>query len=301
MFRSALAISLFSAFSYVAASPLYVKNDNLTYSGTITRYGSEADARARTNALTPAVSIDTAVNGANSTIKNSRDGNVQVSESAPSAYASVNEAVFQTAWYFTNETSLNRNINGWGNPNNRNEGFVQFLDRGTNAARVPTVNGGWSNSYTTFNLSITGGDGDYGNFARLWAAPSTLGSSTAGLFLDFNLNLTAQFLSAATLSATTSWYETNVMPSNLFGTATGIFLNDSSQPTLNGYYAFDFVLTNANNSFAFANGATWNNASGGIAPTSLFAAPGITNIPLPSTLALMSVLFVCLIGRTRAI
>jgi hypothetical protein len=292
LFRSTLALALVAASTFAFADPLYVKNDNLTYSGTVSRYGTEADARARTNAIS-STAIQTATNGANTTFPGARDGNIEVSQNAPSPYFTTNEVAFQTAWYFTNETGPNRVIDGWGNPNNRNEGFVQYIDR----TNVPSVTGGWSNGYTTFNLNIAGGDGDFGNFARLWAAPSTLGSSTGGLFVDFNLNITAQFLTAATLSGTSNWYETNVMPSNLTGTASGVFLNQSSQTALNGYYAFDFALTNAGNSWAFNNNATWNNATTPIGSQSLFAAPAQANVPLPSTLLLVGFMAIGLIAR----
>jgi hypothetical protein len=277
--RSAVSILIASSSSLAMASSLYVNFDNFNYSGTISRYNSQADAQARTNA-TVTTTIATALNGSSATLPGARDAQAYIAQGTPTAYANSNEAAFLTAWYFINPNTT-QTINGWGNPNNTNNGFVQYIDQ----TNVPVVTGGWTNAYTRFQVSINGGTGDSLNLARLWAAPSPLGNSTAGTFVDFNLNLTADFLTAAALSSTTSWYETNVMPAAVSGSASGVFLNNSSETSVNGYYSFDFSL--AKGSWAANNLATWNNDGIRVAPQSFFAAPESAAVPLPSSLALI--------------
>jgi hypothetical protein len=277
--RPVVSILLATSTSFAMADAVYVNFDNFNYAGTISRYSSEADARARINA-TSTTPIATALNGTSATLNNARDAQTFVAQGATVAYGISNEAAFLTAWYFINPNTTNT-TNGWGNPNNTNNGFVQYIDQ----TNVPVVTGGWSNGYTQFRVGISGGTGDSSNFARLWAAPSELGGSTAGTFVDFNLNLTAEFLSAATLSTTTAWYETSVTPSTVGGAVSGVFLNNSTTTALNGYYSFDFTL--ANGSWAAANSATWQNAGLRIAPQSFFAAPASATVPLPSSLALI--------------
>jgi hypothetical protein len=291
--RAAFSIFLATTSTFASASALYVNFDNFNYSGTISRYNSEADARTRTNAITT-TPIATAVNGSSSTLTNARDAQAFIAQGA-SPYSIANEAAFLTAWYFINPNTTNT-TNGWGNPNNTNNGFAQYIDLTT----APVVAGGWNNSYTQFQVSINGGTGDSSNLARLWAAPSPLGSSTAGTFVDFNLNLTADFLAAATLSSTTSWYETNAMPSAVMGSVSGVFLNDSSATSVNGYYAFDFTLVGG--SWAAANAATWNdNNTRRVAPQSFFAAPAIATVPTPSGLALIGLGLLALVGNRKKI
>jgi PEP-CTERM motif len=289
--RSAVSVLLATSTSFAMANALYVNFDNFNYSGTISRYNSQADAQARTNA-TSTTAIATSLNGTSATLTNARDAQAFISRGASTAYGINNEAAFLTAWYFINPNTTNT-TNGWGNPNNTNNGFVQYIDVTT----VPVVAGGWSNGYTQFNVSINGGNGDASNFARLWAAPSELGGSTAGTFVDFNLNLTADFVSAATVSSTTAWYETNAMPSAVSGTANGVFLNDSTTPSLNGYYSFDFAL--ASGSWAANSSATWNNAGTRIAPQSFFAAPESASVPLPSSLALIGLGILAFISNRK--
>lgn len=272
-----LALMALVASGSINASPLYISYDNFNYSGTVTRYATLADAQAATNAIS-STSIATATNGSSQTLSNARDGNVYVASSSP-GYDPSNLSYFSTAWYFTTTPA---NGNGWGNPNNTNTGFVQYYD--TSAA--PVVSGGWSNGNTRFTLDIAGGDGDSGNFARLWAAPSIGGPSgdTAGVFRSFHLNLVADFVAAATFNGGTGWYDTAADPTNLSGSAVGIFENQSTtNASLNGFYAFDFSFDPG--SWAGANGATWSGGSASYGPSSFFAAP----VPEPATSALVGI------------
>lgn len=267
-----LGVTLASLMSAAYAdAPLFVSYENLNYSGTVTRYGSLSDAQLGINALSTN-SIVTATNGSESTLTNARDGQVFVGRAAP-GYVAPDYAYFSTAWYFTQTPA---NGYGWGNPNNTNNGFIQFYNYG---ALATTVNGGWSNAGSTFTLTLAGGDGDSDNAARLWAPDNVGGpaSVTGGTFRAFNLNMVASFASAATLNGSTGWYETNADPTSLSGSVTGIFENlSASDPSVNGFYGFSFTL--AQGSWAANVGATY---PGGIAPA-VFAAP----IPEPEAYGL---------------
>lgn len=276
MFKKSLAIAALLAAGSALADPLYVSYDNFNYSGTVTRYASEADATTKTNPIST-TAITTVSNDTRSTLTNARDGNLYVAKDASASY-DADLAYFSTAWYFTTFPALG---NGWGNPNNTNTGFVQFYDGST----TPTVTGGWSNSLTTFTVDVSGGDGDTGNYARLWAAPKTGGPSgdTSGVFRAFHLNLVADFAAAAVFNPITGWYEADANPAALSGTATGIFENQSTtDASLNGFYAFDFSF--APGSWASANAATWGN--GAYSPSAFFAAPAAAPVPEPGALAL---------------
>lgn len=255
------------------AGPLYISYDDFNYAGTVTRYSSLADAQAGTHAIST-TSIATATNGAQSTLSNARDGQVYVASNA-AAYDPTNTAYFSTAWYYSTTPASGA---GWGNPNNTNNGFVQYYD--TSAG--PVVSGGWANGYTQFSLGISGGDGDTSNAARLWAAPLIGGpaSDTAGTFREFQLYLAADFAAAAVLNGGTGWYESAVDPTALTGSVIGIFENQSTNTSLNGFYAFNFSL--APGSWATLAGATYS----GYGPSGFFAAPAAA-VPEPTSLSLL--------------
>lgn len=268
-----------------ADAPLFVSYENLNYSGTVTRYGSLEDAKAGSNAL-GTHTIATATNGSQSTLPNARDGQVFVGRSAP-GYATPDYAYFSTSWYFTETPG---NGYGWGNPNNTNDGFIQFYNYGTLAT---TIDGGWSNAGKTFTLNMSGGDGDSDNAARLWAPDNVGGpaSVTGGTFHAFDLGMVASFTNAATVNGSTGWLESNATPMSLTGSVTGIFENQGTDTSVHGFYAFNFTL--ANGSWAADVGATY---PGGIIP-SVFAAP----VPEPEAygLALAGLAVVGLFGARR--
>jgi len=193
-------------------------------------------------------------------------------------------------------------MNGWGNPNNTNNGFFQYLDTGGFNPGV-TISGGWQPGYTVFTLSLTGGNGDDGNAARLWNAPATGGPAgdTAGTFTSFALNLTATFATPATLNTITGWYEQwNVMPTSVTGTITGNFLNDSTTNTgANGLYSFAFTISGPG-SWAADTSAFWRTAGGQeIVVRSRWAAPAVAPVPEPATLAVFGLALVGLAAARR--
>lgn len=255
-----------------ADSPLYASYENMNYAGTVTRYATLADAQNQTNALRTDT-IATATNETRSTLPNARDGQIYAARSAPGYDSDI--AYFSTAWYFTN---ISGKGDGWGNPNNTNNGFIQFYNPGSIAT---SVSGGWSNGAKTFTVNLSGGDGDGSNAARLWAPEAVGGPSgdTGGVFRSFNLNLVANFANAATVSGVTGWLETNADPTSLAGSVTGIFENQSSTNTsVNGFYSFNLTL--ANGSWWKSVGATYGNDV--IPGPAIFAAP----VPEPEAYAL---------------
>lgn len=266
-FRASAAVAGWAFAALAQAAPLNVSFDNFTYSGTVTRYNTLADAQSQTNALGPATTIQTASNGPRNTRPNARDGNLAVTSAAPSDYGTT-LTYLSTAWYFTTTPA---NGNGWGNPNNTNDGFIQYY-----LTSSPTVTGGWQPGYTQFQLGVVGGDGDTGDNGRFWPTSVPGGGAaniSRGSFVDFNLHLSANFASAATLNGTTNWYETTAMPSSMSGTLTGIFHNNQTFDTsINGFYRFSYTVTGPG-SWAADNVATWNDGTNNIPPASLWAAP----------------------------
>ncbi len=267
--RLSLAASMAVA-AAPAAAQLAVVFDNFTYAGTVTDPGGNTH------------SIQTATNGPRQTRENARDGLVSVRTGAAGKYG-LDVSQISTAWYFTNITPFV--TNGWGNPNNTNNGFFQFFE---NAAGLPgmTVTGGWSGGGTVFTLNVSGGNGDASNAARLWNAPAAAGPAgdTAGSFQSFSLSLVASFATPAVFNPVTGWHEQwNVMPTSVTGTIAGTFLNDStSNPAANGLYSFAFTITGPG-SWAEDQGAFWNSSSNPIFVRSNWAAP----VPEPASWAML--------------
>ncbi|MFT3779687.1 MAG: hypothetical protein QM772_15685 [Ottowia sp.] len=263
----------------VQAAPLNVNFDNFTYSGSVTRYPSLLDAQNQTNS-TGTFPIVTVTASGGDTRLNARDGNIAVTSEASAAYGS-DLTYMSTAWYFTTQTTQ---VDGWGNPNNTNDGFIQYY-----LTSSPTVTGGWQPGHTRFRLTVAGGDGDSWDAARLWPAPCLGGGApavSAGVFHAFNLDVTANFASPATLNGATGWYEASAMPSSFSGTVSGIFENNNNSALTCGadsvgFYRFSYTLTGSG-SWAADNSATY--ADGGetrFPPVSFWAAPAAA----PTTVA----------------
>jgi hypothetical protein len=271
--RRALLVAAVAAWPGLAmAGPLVVLFENFTYSGTVTA----------PNNLTH--QIQTATNGPRQTRPDARDGVVGIWHAAPAAYGS-NYAHISTAWYFTNVTPFI--TNGWGNPNNTNNGFFQYVDGAPFHSGV-AIAGGWQPGNTVFTLTLSGGDGDDSNAARLWNAPAASGPAgdTAGTFQTFLLSLTATFASPAVLNPLTGWHEQTAMPSSVVGTITGTFLNDSTNTAANGLYSFAFTISGPG-SWANDVNAFWGSEANPFRVESFWAAPGVP-VPEPAALALLA-------------
>jgi hypothetical protein len=211
----------------------------------------------------------------NGTTYSGRDASIWASSNAPTALTGdntyANWTQFGTSWY---PSTVPASGYGWGNPNNTDTGFVQFVDF-TNAA-VTSASGMWDQALTTFVLSITGGSLANNN-TRLWDAPNVGGaaSDTGGTLLSYALTITAIFASPATEDIDVpGWYESLSMPVSITGSFTGTFSNTSSNTDLNGTYSFNLT-------FQYQNWASDVGAA--------FTSPsyfGSDDIPEPTTMAL---------------
>lgn len=257
-----------------AANPYFVATDKFSYTGTVTVTGTASNDG--TYVIPSFVSGGTTYTG--------RDAALYMADSAPTSLTGAgweNANVFMTAWYYTTMAGASYTYSGWGNPNNTNTGFVQLYD--TDGASRTSSSGGWDSSLTQFTLTASGVNAVYdtsstNDYARLWPAPviGGAGSLSNGTFLTYNLDLTADFATPATIEFG-NWISTDQHPTNISGSFTGVFQNESTtDPALNGLYAFDFTFQNQN--WAFDQGSSLN---GAFEPSYFGAAPE------PASLALL--------------
>lgn len=247
-----------------AAEASSVNFEDFNYYGTVTRYDTLTDAQNNVNG-TP-YTIQTATNGANSTLPDARDAYIYVDQST-------GDFEFGTSWYFTPQEWLG-NGEGYGNPNNSDNGFVQLYD--TDSSSLTSLSMGWDSTLTQYSINATGANAGADEYARLWPAPNPGGASSisGGVYLDYMLSLTASFSSAAV-----SGDLEGVLPSALVGSFNALFENTGTDPTYNGYYTV--ALNFGNGSVAADDNygspySGYDNFSQVIADTS-FVAP----VPLP--------------------
>ncbi len=216
-----------------ASAQGYVSTDYFSYSGTISRYTSYADAQNGLNAVT----------GSPFTVP-ARDLSLYFIDGNAAAGGATyaNSAIFLSAWY----------LNGGNTPSNQNTGFIQQYD--IDGGSVTSMDTWWDPTLTNFTFNLTGGNGqptctDPGDCGRLWNAGSSLGaaSTTGGVWIDYSLNFTAFGLTPATWNATTGVYESNSNPGSATGTIWGIFQNTSTtDPSSNDFYVFQAQIDAAN-------------------------------------------------------
>jgi len=237
------AAVLMSAVGGSATGAFHASSDRFAYTGSVTKYGTLADARAGIRAIAayeipdvPARTID----------PGGRDAAFfYVSED--SAYAGWQAFIFQTAWYY--------DLIGYphSNPNNTTAGFVHLYDERADGieppATVTSANGFWIGpGLDTFYLKIEGQNAGYDDaLARLWHGPGTglSGAPGEGVFLDYKLELITTLPAAATLDPLSGYYvysSTSVSeePQSVTGGFSGIF-QDTTAATA-GFYAFDLPL-----------------------------------------------------------
>lgn len=188
---------------------------------------------------------------ASGTTYQGRDASVYVTFNAPEADTggASNMTMFLTNWY----SSADGDDDGASNPNNNDNGFVQLYD--TTSASVLSAAGGWTNdSYTTFQMKITGNDSSNvaGGNDRLWDAPLLNGSAadTGGTFGPYTLLLTAQFAPGVVTEESPGWYSTSDNPLSVTGSFSGTFANTGDKAP--GLYSFDLDFLAGN--WAGANG-----------------------------------------------
>ncbi|MEO0716071.1 MAG: hypothetical protein AAFY58_03665 [Planctomycetota bacterium] len=124
-----------TAASAHASTGFAFSSERLAYTGSLTKYATLADAQAGTNVVAGPTSIPNRGTGDAFDTPN-RDLGLFFASNAPSY--SADQAIALTAWYYTTNPNPTGTgvINGWGNPNNSNTGFMQMFD--DNASSVAT-------------------------------------------------------------------------------------------------------------------------------------------------------------------
>lgn len=269
--RSKAPLMAVTAFMLSAAAPVamafsttsdqvVVSTDRFGYSGSVTSTGT-------TYTFTS--------NGGN------RDLALYIVQNRSNAYDfDINQ--IQTAWYYTIDLSGDP---GEDNPSNVLEGFVQIVDEDSNTDTG--LSGFWSSDRRTFTFSLQGKNATaVGDFARLWGADS---SNDAGEFLDYSLQLTAQFANAATDVDNDGFFDISEDPSNVSGSFTGLFKNADNRE-------YDFAFSLNMNSWATTNEDDLTGEN-----NSRFASYFGSNtvVPEPGTLALLGLGFIGLAATRR--
>lgn len=252
--RALTTLSVLLLCASLATAGFLVSTDRTSYTGSVTRYATLADAQAGTNALgtyavpnrATAAPYDTAY----------RDVGVYFVKDA--AALDTDASIMLTAWWYTLDPSHGA-YSGWGNPNNTNTGFMQLYD--DNASTNTSAAGYWNGGLDQFTLKVAGANANYtDDYARLWHAPGTGGAAglTRGEYVNWAIDVTYGGLSAS-YNAGLGGYDATGHPGSVNGTFTGIFENQNALDSqYNGFYVIDFTFGLDN--WAFANQANLNGA-----------------------------------------
>lgn len=245
-----ISIALCLASMSVANAPekFLASSESYGYVGTVTVYRTLSDARASRNPLRT-VPVP------------QRDGAIYSSRHMGGEYGEFNAVL--TNWYSTTDTDPTHH--GYGNPNNKNEGFFQMYDE--NASNWQNQKSFWNRQKTVFYVEAKGKNATYdsvenpGDYARFWnaGAPAGSGEATKGRYLEYAYNLAAAGLTAVYDNTEGVWKNTG-NASSFTGSFSGIFQNTSERhPESNGYY----VVALSFNSTSWAR-------SGGLAKPDVF-------------------------------
>jgi hypothetical protein len=224
-----------------APEKFLASTDRWSYSGTVSVYNSFSDAVSGRNPRTPAIAFPT------------RDGSLYVARNMGGEYSEFNAIL--TNWYAT--TNPDPEKKGWGNPNNKNEGFIQMYD--ADASNWQNQKAYWNQAKTIFTVEAKGQRASYpsaanpGDYARLWNAgsPPASGEGTKGTFLRYEYKMVADGLTATDPDKDGYWESTGNAAS-YSGSFKAIFQNESTRhPESNGFYVVS--LTFGNSSWAVAN------------------------------------------------
>ncbi len=255
-----------------ADAKFIVSTDRVSYTGTLTKYATLADAQAQTNPVGGPYTIpnrDTAApyNTAY------RDAGMYFVKNMP-AYDPQDANILLTAWWYTTDPNHGA-YSGWGNPNNTNTGFLQLYDGdGSTETAASASFSDWDGTYwTTFTLEVNGLNAIYdandpsNDYARLWHAPGIGGAGglTKGIFHTYDLDVTFGGLQGQAVGGDIVATD---HPDSVVGTFTGIFENTNTlDPQYNGFYVIDYTFGMDN--WAWGNQGDLNGAFS----DSLFAVP----------------------------
>jgi hypothetical protein len=238
-------ILIAAAMTAPAPEKFIASSDRWSYTGTIQVYNSFADAVAGKNPRTAAIPVP------------GRDGSLYLARNMGGEYGDYNAIL--TNWYAT--TNPDPSKKGFGNPNNKNEGFVQMYD--ADASNWKNQKAYWSRDKGTFTVEAKGMRASYpsvedpGDYARLWnaGAPPASGEGTKGTFLRYEYKMVATGLAGAANSE--GLIENTRNASSYSGYYRAIFQNESSRhPESNGFYVVS--LTFGNGSWAVSNNVAQN-------------------------------------------
>lgn len=258
----------------------FVSTDRFGYSGTVTRYGSLADANSGTGAL-EIVSIG------------DRDLSLFFAQN------DTQEADFNYmsgSWWYTTDSS---GIAGWGNTTgNTGPGFMQLYD--ADASTDTSVSMNFSNQvggfYTQFDLSVTGSNADASDFSRLSVFDNV---NDGGIWHNYALNMTATGLEG--IETAPGIIESSNHPIGVTGSITGVFeiTENQTSPANQGFYVFNFDLSMTN--WAWDNqGDLMDQDEFGNPIAGSFGESIFRTVPSPSSLALLGLSGVVATRRRRA-
>lgn len=231
---TALALIALTIPATPAPEKFLASSERWGYSGSIRVYETYADAVAGKNPRTPPIAMP------------QRDGALYIARNMGGEYGDYNAIL--TNWYCTTETDPNKK--GWGNPNNKNEGFVQMYD--ADASNWKNQKAYWSSDKSSFTVEAKGMRASYpsvenpGDYARLWnaGAPAASGEGTKGTFLRYEYKLVATGLAGA--DPDRDGVFTNTRNASAYsGYFTAIFQNESQRhPESNGFYVVSLTFNN---------------------------------------------------------
>jgi hypothetical protein len=225
----------------------YVDTNRLSYTGTVSTYGTLADALNGTNA-TGTYSITNRPGDAPYDTPY-RDAVIMIWSNGAYGYT-YNNNDFYTNVYST--TPGNAYGSGTGNPNKTQEGLIMLT--GYDGGPASTGDQGYfhdfnGTSYTEFTLQFTGGSANL-TASRLWNAPASYTydpnadlsqwswwNPTLGTFLSYQFNVTFGGLAGTPESTYGGILATN-NPTSVNGTFTGVFQNTNT----NGYYVANLTF-----------------------------------------------------------
>lgn len=261
------ALITLAAGTVQASTGGFVSTDRFGYSGTVTRYGSLADANSGTGAL------DT----------------INIGDRDLSLFFAQNDTVESDfnymggSWWYTTDASGSM---GYGNTHgNTGPGFMQLYD--DDASTDTSVSMNFSNLsggfYTQFDLSVTGSNANAADYSRLSVFDNV---NDGGIWHNYALNMTATGLQG--IETAPGIIESTNHPVGVTGSITGVFeiTENQTSPANQGFYVFNFDLSMTN--WAWDNqGDLMTQDEFGDPIAGSFGDSVFRTVPAPSSLALL--------------